>query len=178
LTHNEQLSAIEAILFVAGSGVEMESIARALGITQLEMNSLAEELLARNDDTRGLEICRTDDLLQMRTKAQYSDCIRDALKPVARKTLSRSVLETLSIIAYKQPITRGEIEEIKGVSADYSIQTLLSRKLIESAGKKKTIGRPTLYRTTSDFLRHFGIEDLSQLPPLPEDVDLSDVTFE
>ena len=120
MTHNEQLSAIEAILFVAGSGVEMESIARALGITQLEMNSLAEELLARNDDTRGLEICRTDDLLQMRTKAQYSNCIRDALKPVARKTLSRSVLETLSIIAYKRSKVRQTIlkETCKELNVD------------------------------------------------------------
>ena len=88
------------------------------------------------------------------------------------------MLETLSIIAYKQPITRGEIEAIKGVSADYSLQTLLQRKLIQSAGRKQALGRPTLYRTTDEFLRHFGLSDLSQLPPLPEDVDLSDVLSE
>ena len=178
MNREEQAAAIEAILFVAGTGVELEVLAQALGITQLEISALADELIQKKDDARGLEFSRTDDLLQLRTKKKYAGYVRDALKPVARKTLSRSVLETLSIIAYKQPITRGEIEAIKGVSADYSLQTLLPRKLIHSAGRKQTLGRPTLYRTTDEFLRHFGLSDLSQLPPLPEDVDLSDVLSE
>lgn len=178
MNREEQAAAIEAILFVAGTGVELKVLAQALGITQLEISALADELIQKKDDARGLEFSRTDDLLQLRTKKKYAGYVRDALKPVARKTLSRSVLETLSIIAYKQPITRGEIEAIKGVSADYSLQTLLQRKLIQSAGRKQALGRPTLYRTTDEFLRHFGLSDLSQLPPLPEDVDLSDVLSE
>ena len=97
MNREEQAAAIEAILFVAGTGVELEVLAQALGITQLEISALADELIQKKDDARGLEFSRTDDLLQLRTKKKYAGYVRDALKPVARKTLSRSVLETDSI---------------------------------------------------------------------------------
>ncbi|MDL2220146.1 SMC-Scp complex subunit ScpB [Eubacteriales bacterium OttesenSCG-928-N14] len=166
----QQKAAIEAILFVSGEAVPLENIAQALEITVLEVDSLISDLTREmHEQNRGIELIRLEDSVQLRTNADYSEQVQKALKPLTEKTLSRSVLETLSIIAYKQPITRAEIEGIKGVSADYSVQALLQLKLIEPLGRKDVLGRPMLYGTSEGFLRHFGISSLSELPPLPED---------
>ena len=161
--------ALEAILFVAGEAVQLEDLARALEMTVLEcdgfIDRMAQQYLA---EQRGVEIIRIEDKVQFRTIRQYAEQVQTALKPLSERTLSRSVLETLSIVAYKQPVTRSEIEGIKGVSADYSLRTLLQRRLIEPVGRKETIGRPMMYGTTDEFMRHFGLSTLSELPPLPE----------
>lgn len=164
-----KFGAIEAILFVAGEAVPLEDIARALQLTLIETDSLIDRMsaeMARNN--RGIEIVRLEDKVQLRTSSRYSQEIQEALNPIRERTLSASLLETLSIIAYKQPITRSEIEAIKGVSADYSVRTLLTMKLIRIVGRKDVLGRPLLYGTTDEFLRHFGITSLNELPPLPD----------
>ena len=170
---------IEAILFTMGESVELDKIAAAIELDKKETKAIIEKMMKHYENPSiGVKIIELDDAYQMCTKSEmYEYLIKIARQP-KRHVLTDVLLETLSIIAYKQPITRGEIEAIKGVSADYSLQTLLQRKLIQSAGRKQTLGRPTLYRTTDEFLRHFGLSDLSQLPPLPEDVDLSDVLSE
>ena len=153
--------ALEAILFVAGEAVQLEDLARALEMTVLEcdgfIDRMAQQYLA---EQRGVEIIRIEDKVQFRTSRQYAEQVQAALKPLSERTLS--------IVAYKQPVTRSEIEGIKGVSADYSLRTLLQRRLIEPVGRKETIGRPMMYGTTDEFMRHFGLSTLSELPPLPE----------
>jgi segregation and condensation protein B len=90
------------------------------------------------------------------------------LQPVQQQSLSQAAMETLAVVAYKQPVTRAEVEQVRGVKCDYSLQSLILKGMIEEAGRKDTIGRPILYRTTDKFLSHFGIQGLEDLPPLPE----------
>ena len=166
--------AVEAILFVAGEAVPLEDLARALEMTVLELDSVIELMQQQyREQKRGIDLVRLADKVQLRTSQLYAAQVQRALKPLTERTLSRSVLETLSIIAYKQPITRSEIEALKGVSADYSVRALFERGLIEPVGRKETLGRPIQYGTTDEFMRHFGISSLSQLPPLhaPEEED-------
>ena len=170
--------AIEAILFVAGEAVALENLARALEITVLELDSVIERMQQQyREEKRGIDLVRLADKVQLRTSQRYAAQVQSALKPLAERTLSRSVLETLSIIAYKQPITRSEIEALKGVSADYSVRALMERGLIEPVGRKETLGRPIQYGTTDEFMRHFGISSLSQLPPLSQDIEADVITI-
>ena len=90
------------------------------------------------------------------------------LQPVQRQTLSQTAMETLAVIAYRQPVTKGEVEQVRGVKCDYSVQSLLHKGLIREAGRKEALGRPILYATTDRFLEHFGISDIRELPPLPD----------
>lgn len=162
--------AVEAILFVAGEGVSLEDLSQALSVTLLEMDGILERM--QNTiaaQKRGIEIFRYGDKVQLRTSKAYADQVQAALSPLSAKTLTRSVLETLSIIAYKQPITRAEIEAYKGVSADYSLKILFDRGLVNVVGRKDTLGRPLLYGTSESFMRYFNIASLQELPPLPEE---------
>jgi segregation and condensation protein B len=90
------------------------------------------------------------------------------LQPVQQQSLSQAAMETLAVVAYKQPVTRAEVEQIRGVKCDYSLQSLMIKGLIREVGRKDTIGRPILFGTTDDFLSHFGLRDLEELPPMPE----------
>lgn len=156
---------LEAILFVAGEPVSIPDLCEALLVTRLELESgieaLSDQLLL---DRRGLRLNRHGDSIQLSTKPEYAPYIEKFLQPVKRQSLSQSVLETLSIIAYRQPVTRGDIEAIRGVKSDYSIQMLLNRGLIREDGQRDTIGHPTLFVTTDAFLQHFNIESLADLP--------------
>ncbi len=164
--------AIEAILFVAGEAVSTEDLANALSVTMLEMESLLARMTSEMKRMqRGIELFRFGDKVQLRTNQVYADQVQAALAPMSTKTLSQSILETLSIIAYKQPITRTEIEQYKGVSADYSLKILAERGLITVVGRKDTVGRPSLYGTSDSFMRYFGISSLSELPELPQVAD-------
>lgn len=165
----EQFGAIEAILFVAGEAVEIERIANALGQPLIAMDQILVDMDQHmKRQHRGIELVRLDEKIQLRTAAEYSEYVQQAIHPIQERTLTRSVLETLSIIAYKQPVTRAEIEAIKGVSADYSIQVLTNRKLITCVGRKDAVGKPKLFGTTDEFLRHFGISSMEELPHLEE----------
>ena len=102
--------------------------------------------------------------MQLGTRSDYAPYIEKLLQPVQKQTLSQAVMETLAVIAYKQPVTRAEIEAVRGVKCDYSVQALMNKRLICEVGRKETIGRPILYGTTDEFLRHFGISSLAELP--------------
>lgn len=156
---------LESLLFVAGESVPIPDLCEALLVTRIELEaaitSLSEQLTLEG---HGLRINRHGDSLQLSTKPEYAPYIEKFLQPVKRQSLSQAVMETLSIIAYRQPVTRGDIEAIRGVKCDYSIQMLLNRGLIREDGQRETVGRPTLFVTTDAFLQHFNIESLSDLP--------------
>ena len=163
-------NAIESILFVSGDAVDSDTLAAALDIDKRGVNALADEMIRDKEQSgAGVLIRRVDDKLQMCTNLDYSEQVEKALQPVRKSRLSQSLMETLAIIAYKQPITRFEIEQIRGVRCNYSIATLIERGLVVRAGRKKALGNPMLYATNDEFLRHFGISSLKELPPLQED---------
>ena len=111
---------------------------------------------------------RFGDKVQLATRPLYAGDIVRLLQPVQQQSLSQAAMETLAVVAYKQPVTRAEVEQIRGVKCDYSLQSLMIKGMIQEAGRKDTIGRPILYATTDLFLSHFGISSLDDLPPLPE----------
>ncbi len=162
----ENLSAVlEAILFVAGDPVRVEDLAHAMNLT---VSELSEALEALNDhltlENRGIQLNRSGESIFLSIRPQYAPQVEMFLQPLQKRPLSQAVLETLSIIAYRQPCTRGDVESIRGVKCDYSVQSLLTKGFIEECGQRETLGRPTLYRTTDAFLKHFGIETLDNLP--------------
>ena len=110
--------------------------------------------------------------MQLATRPDYAPYVEKLLQPVQKQSLSQAVMETLAVIAYKQPVTKAEIEQIRGVKCDYSVQSLVSKGLIEEVGRKETLGRPILYGTTDAFLRHFCLSSLSELP----EIDFSALT--
>ena len=156
---------LEAILYVAGEPVNAEALAHALNMTRLELEPAIEQLKESCVlDKRGIQLNRHGGDIQLSINPAYAEYVEMFLQPVKRQNLSQAVLETLSIIAYRQPVTKSEIEAVRGVKCDYSVQLLLARGLIEEQGHRETLGRPILYGTTDKFLRHFGLEGLADLP--------------
>lgn len=159
--------AIEAILYVAGEPVEEEALRMALEVTQLELEQALGELDSGYEfDRRGIRLLRFGKSVQLSTRPEYAPYVEKLLQPIQRQNLSQAAMETLAVIAYRQPATRGDIEAIRGVKCDYSVQSLLSKGMIEEAGRRDTLGRPMQFCTTDAFLRHFGIASLEQLPEL------------
>ena len=160
---------IEAILFVAGEPVRVEDLARALEVTTREVEAALTKLRDDYDyGQRGFTLRRFGSQVQLATRAMYADDIVRLLQPVQKQSLSQAVMETLAVVAYRQPVTRAEIEQVRGVKCDYSVQVLTNRGLIEEVGRKEALGRPILYGTTEKFLSHFGLQSLEDLPPMPE----------
>lgn len=161
----ELLGALEAILFVAGDAVPVSDLAEALQLTPLEMEAALDRLRADLDaHQRGIRLIRFGDSAQLATRAEYAPYLEAAFQPVRKQALSQAALETLAVIAYRQPVTRSDIERVRGVKCDYSLQSLLAKGLVHELGRKDTLGRPMLYGTTDTFLRHFGIAGLEELP--------------
>ncbi len=157
--------AVEAILYVAGEPVEEEAVCTALEITPLELSGALDQLAAGYErEHRGIRLLRFGRSLQLSTNPEYAGQVERMLQPVQRQNLSQAAMETLAVIAYRQPATRGDVEAVRGVKCDYSVQSLVAKGLIEEAGKRDTLGRPTEFRTTDTFLRHFGISSLDELP--------------
>ena len=167
---------IEALLFAAGDeGVSMQQITDALEITNLEATNIIEELKDQyTDESRGLQIIEVGGVFQMVTKKELSDYLKKLVESPESGILSQAALETLAIIAYKQPITRVEIEEIRGVKTERSLQTLTAKALIKEVGRAEGTGRAILYGTTKEFLDCFGLKTLGELPPLEEAEDQLD----
>ena len=165
---NENLAcAVEAILFVAGEPVNVPDLAHALNLTVAEITPILDGLRDEYDRLRrGVRLNRFGMSVQLATRPDYAPYIERLLQPIQKQSLSQAAMETLSIIAYRQPVTKGEIEAVRGVKCDYSISSLLNKGLIQEAGRRETLGRPILYATTEAFLRHFGIETLDDLPVL------------
>ena len=160
---------IEAILFVAGEAVSIKELAKAL---RTEETTVRTELNIIRDEydfaQRGFLLKRFGDKVQLATRPLYAQDVVRLLQPVQQQSLSQAAMETLAVVAYKQPVTRAEVEQVRGVKCDYSLQSLMNKGLIKETGRKDTIGRPILFGTTDEFLSHFGLENLDYLPPLPE----------
>ncbi len=156
---------IEAVLFAAGDPIELETLA---DITDVDKKSLKEILKTMMDDysfeRRGIHIIRMDNSYQMCTRGEYFEYVSRLAEPPKAQHLSNAALEVLSIVAYKQPVTRSSIEHIRGVNCDYIVNRLIERNFIEEKGRLDAPGRPILFGTTQHFLRIFGIEGLSDLP--------------
>jgi len=160
---------IEAILFVSGEPVQLSAIAHAMEVTEIEVISAVEELESDYDyQRRGICLKRFGSHIQLSTRADYAPFIEKLLQPVQKQSLSQAALETLAVVAYKQPVTKLDIEAVRGVKCDYSVQSLVNKGLIEEVGRKETLGRPILYGTTDTFLSHFGLKTLDDLPKPPE----------
>ena len=165
---------IEAILFVAGEAVPIKDLARALHAGEDEIREAVGSLRDEYDyEQRGFLLKRFNDKVQLATRPLYAGDVVRLLQPVQQQSLSQAAMETLAVVAYKQPVTRAEVEQIRGVKCDYSLQSLINKGLIREAGRKDTIGRPILYCTTDEFLSHFGLEGLEELPPMPDPEELS-----
>ena len=162
---------VEAILFVAGEPVLVSDMAKALELSESDMSHVLDLLVNEYDfEQRGFCLKRFGKHVQLATRAIYADWVERLLQPVQKQSLSQAAMETLAVVAYRQPVTKAEIEQIRGVKCDYSIASLSNKGLIEEVGRKDTVGRPILYGTTDEFLNHFGIGSLDQLPSLPQDL--------
>ena len=156
-----------AVLFAAGDPVSIADLADLADVDRELFDELMNELIeTKNERNEGILIRRIADKVQLCTNAEYAEYIKRLLAPEVKGRLSNPVLETLSIIAYKQPVTRSEIENIRGVRCDYAVSVLLEKGMIAEVGRKDVIGRPVLFATTDDFLRHFGITNLNELPEI------------
>lgn len=163
----ERVGIVEAILFVTGNAVEKKEICRALDLTDKELEETLDALESGYDfDRRGLRLLRFGAHVQLATRPDYAPYVEKLLQPVQKQSLSQAVMETLAVIAYRQPVTKAEIEQIRGVKCDYSVQSLTAKGLIEEVGRKETLGRPILYGTTDAFLRHFCISSVAELPEI------------
>ena len=160
-------SQIEALLFVADEPVSVQQLAQALEVSSSEVEGALQDLGARYDG-RGLRLQCRDHLVQFVTAPEAAEHVRRFLGLDAQTKLSPAALEALALVAYRQPVTRAEVDAVRGVSSDSVLRTLLSRGLICSLGRLDQVGRPIIYGTTFEFLQHFGLSDLSELPALEE----------
>ena len=161
--------ALEAVLFSLGEAVEIEKLAEALEVKEEEIKEAGAALQKKyEEENRGIKIIEIENSLQMCSNPEYFEGIKRVTQIKKQAGLSSAALETLSIIAYNQPVTKGTIEFIRGVDSTYSVTRLLERGFIDELGRAETPGRPILYGTTTEFLRCFGLKSLEELPPLPE----------
>ncbi len=159
---------LESLLFVSSGPVSVNRLATVLDITPYRVNQLLEEM-ADAYANRGLRLQITTDGVQLTTAPEANDVIERYLGLELTSRLSQAALEVLAIVAYMQPVTRPQIDQVRGVNSDGALRTLLSKGLIEELGRLETPGRPILYGTTADFLQYFGLTSLEHLPPLDEE---------
>jgi segregation and condensation protein B len=175
-TKRKYFSIIESLLFVTGDSLKLSEMANILECSMEFTRQLVNELkLIYEDEQRGIKIIVTNDEYQFVTKPGNSEYVQKLLKTNIRQSLSQASLETLAIIAYKQPITRVEIEEIRGVKSDRAIYTLSEKSLIKDSGRKNVPGRPIIYVTTDEFLKHFDFHNINEMPSL-EDFNSKNLT--
>ena len=158
-------SLIEAIVFVSGEQIDRADIMGKLEVSQEEFDNAIENLKKKyNNEDSGVVLLEFGTKLQMSSNSELVDDIMKVICPVRERALTKSAIETLSIIAYKQPITRLEIEEIRGVASDYALGILLDHKLVAVVGKKDAVGKPLLFGTTDEFLKRFNLNSVENLP--------------
>ncbi len=167
----DDLAAVEALLFASGKSVPAEKVAEAAEVPLEVVNAALDRIEAAcNAEGRGIQLDRAAGGVRFVSRASYDFPIRRLLGLDGKNKLSIAGLETLAIIAYRQPLTAPEVMEIRGVNSASSIRTLLDRKLITTAGRKEVVGQPFLYKTTKEFLAHFGLHSLADLPK-PEELE-------
>lgn len=163
----QEEAAIEAILFTMGESVEVSKLAEVIGENVRTTKKILEEMQQKyEEENRGIMLAWFDDSVQLCTKPDMYEYLIQIAKNPRKMTLTDTVIETLSIIAYKQPVTRMDIERIRGVSCDHAINKLLEYDLITELGRLDAPGRPLLFGTTEQFLRCFGVKSLEELPEL------------
>lgn len=180
---DELKSIIESLLFVSGEPLALKDICRIVEEDFKYVEDLMRELMNiyNGDSSRGIKIISLNETYQLVTKTKNSEYVQKLLKKNVRQSLSQASLESLAIICYKQPITRVEIDEIRGVKSESAIQRLVEKNLVEETGRLEVPGRPILYGTTDEFLRHFALNDLGDLPSIElfeENDEVSDMVEE
>ena len=155
---------MEGILLVAGTGVAEADIMEKLELQKSELDAAVEKLRKKYNSASGIHILAYNGKLQFATNPNYADEIACVLNPIREKELSKSALEAAAIVAYKQPVARLDIEEVRGVNSDYALSLLLKHNLIKVVGRKEAVGKPLLFGTTDEFLKRFQIADLKELP--------------
>ncbi|MDD6902253.1 MAG: SMC-Scp complex subunit ScpB [Eubacteriales bacterium] len=162
-------SIIESILFVSGNEVAINDISEKLGVSDEEVLLTARELQNKYDlETSGINLLIFNNKLQFCSNPANGLSVETVLNPIKERELSKSMLETAAIIAYKQPVTRAELDQIRGVNSDYALQSLMKLEVVEVVGRKDAIGKPLLYGTTDKFLKRFQISSLDELPDVNE----------
>jgi segregation and condensation protein B len=159
-------SILESVLFVAREPLSVEQLEELLALPQEYLTGLLEEMVGELQG-RGIQLFKLAGGYLMGTNPENVDYVEKILHPKEETRLTAQALETLAIIAYKQPVTRVEIERIRGVDSGWVIDSLVAKKLAREVGRSDTVGRPYIYATTEEFMRHFGLKDISSLPPLP-----------
>lgn len=159
---------LEGLLFLSGDGLDRGVIMEKLQVTPKQLEKAIEKLKERYNEDCGINFITYKDKLQLCASPKYADDVSLVLNPIRERQLTRATLEVMAIIAYKQPVTRLDVQDIRGINSDYAIQTLLNYKLIEVVGRKDAVGKPLLFGTTDEFLRHFGINNLDELPDYNE----------
>lgn len=155
---------IEAILFASGGSVEIKNFMEKFAVSRSEVNDAIEELRQKYPADSGIQLLEFNGKLQLSTNPQYKDEVALVLNAIKEKEFTKTILECASIIAYKQPITRTELESIRGVNSDYAIRTLIELNMIVPCGRRDTVGKPIMYATTDTFLKRFRLTSLDELP--------------
>ena len=169
----DKLGAIEAILFASGEPIEIYRLSEASGVDAGTLPSMIRLLNERYDDCgSGICIKKLDSSYQMCTREEYADQVRSALETKRSAPLSNAAMEALTIIAYNQPVSKGFVENVRGIDSSSVINNLVEKGLVEEAGRLDVPGKPIVYRTTAVFLRSFGLSSVADLPPLPGQGDL------
>ncbi len=164
-TETEIRAAVEAILFAVGDSVETERLAEALELENQEMEDILKRMALRyEEEERGIRLTELEGAWQLCTKREYYEELIRVVKQPKKQILTEVLLETLSIVAYKQPVTRLEVEKIRGVKSDHAVNKLVEYGLIEEVGRMDAPGRPILFGTTEEFLRRFGVSSVGELP--------------
>jgi len=162
---------LESLLFVTKKPLTLEDLSKISGAEQATIESALAELITQHDNGSGLKILKVAHGYILGTDPKNAEYVDRLVHSKIETTLSPQSLETLAVIAYKQPVTKPELERIRGVYCDGVLETLMYKKLIEEKGRSQAVGRPILYGTTIEFLRHFGLKDLLDLPPLPQNME-------
>jgi segregation and condensation protein B len=166
---SENKSALEALLFLSGEPITLSTVKDVIELPETEIKRLLDELIVEyRERNKGLLVVEIANGYQMVTNPEYEEWVRKFRNTHMSSRLSMPALETLAIIAYKQPTIRAEIEQIRGVNSDSAIKTLLETRLVKIMGRKEVPGRPFLYGTTREFLQYFGLKDLTELPTLKD----------
>lgn len=165
---NNLTNIIEAIVFASGEAVPVKFIVEKLDCTLKEVNASVSELKEKYSGENGIHLLTFNGKLQFATNPAYKAPVSDVLTPIKEKEFTKTILECAAIIAYKQPITKPELEDIRQVSCDYAIHTLLELEMIVPCGRKDAVGKPILYATTDNFLKRFKLNSIDELPDYEE----------
>lgn len=155
---------LASILFVSGEGIDKKDIMSTLQLTEKQLNKALDELEEKYSNDCGIHLIRFKNKVQLSSNPEYGDCVVEVLNPIKEKAMTKKALEVLAIIAYKQPVTKLDIEHIRGVNSDYTVQLLLDNNFIEVVGRKDAVGKPILLGTSEKFLKRFNLTDINDLP--------------